>query len=340
MKKNKKWLMLSLVVVLLIALHLVLRPRAQISLNGTVLSNENVMIIVNGVGEKSQLDEDGMVYFDYSDVGKHLIVNPVNLRTSTKSIGGTHKELELGKNELKITEYDTDMGLTSEFNNEDKELIKNMEQLRLGRYRFDVETSVEDILKTLVLRLRESDPSSKAASILNSWLINLPNEIKTKKTDEFGFESLSLAEVLDVVLMRTGHTWRVLDGELVLEKVNRSEHPFTREKLEGIRLDVVDFEKEATLRDGINFMRSRARELDGELEPEKKGVSFIFRNTSVRDTTTMMGDEVPMKDALSDRVIGELRMRNVSMKELLTIICRRGGVTWHVGKHAIIFKNK
>jgi len=55
-----------------------------------------------------------------------------------------------------------------------------------------------------------------------------------------------------------------------------------RNKLQRIQLTNVEFTDDTTVRQAINFLRLRARELDDtELDPARKGINFVFRDRSV-----------------------------------------------------------
>jgi general secretion pathway protein D len=115
---------------------------------------------------------------------------------------------------------------------------------------------------------------------------------------------------------------------------------YLRQKLQSIMLPLVEFDDDATVRDAINFLRLRARELDiGELDPSKKGLNFVFRNPTVVDGGEGMG----ANDGIAEEVskienikIGGLKIRNVPMEEALRQICQKSGLRYKVENYSIV----
>ncbi|MFT5904538.1 MAG: general secretion pathway protein D [Cryomorphaceae bacterium] len=115
---------------------------------------------------------------------------------------------------------------------------------------------------------------------------------------------------------------------------------YLRQKLQGIMLPQVDFDNDATVRDAINFLRQRARELDtAELDPNKKGLNFVFRNPTVVDGGEGMGDPdaaTVQGDKIEDISLGELRISNIPMEEALRQICQMTGLRYKVENYSIV----
>jgi hypothetical protein len=107
-----------------------------------------------------------------------------------------------------------------------------------------------------------------------------------------------------------------------------------RNKLSNIQLPLVEFDEEATVKDAINFLRSRARELDSnELDPAKKGLNFSFRNATIVDAAEGMGDagiELEGINDIENIKLGSLKLRNVPMDEALRQIAQKTGLRYKV----------
>ncbi|MFT5632336.1 MAG: hypothetical protein ACI9SQ_000040 [Rubritalea sp.] len=107
-----------------------------------------------------------------------------------------------------------------------------------------------------------------------------------------------------------------------------------RNKLSNIQLPLVDFDEDATVKDAINFLRSRASELDSnELDPAKKGLSFSFRNPTIVDAAEGMGDagiELEGINDIENIKLGSLKLRNVPMDEALRQIAQKTGLRYKV----------
>ncbi len=115
---------------------------------------------------------------------------------------------------------------------------------------------------------------------------------------------------------------------------------YLRQKLQTIMLPLVEFEDDATVRDAINFLRLRARELDtNELDPNKKGLNFVFRNPAVVDAGEGMGEaeDAPTPGTkIEDIALGGLRLSNVPMEEALRQICEMSGLRFKVESYSVV----
>lgn len=121
---------------------------------------------------------------------------------------------------------------------------------------------------------------------------------------------------------------------------------YQRKKLQSILLDVVDFDEDTTVRDAINFLRLRARELDTEeLDPNKKGLNFVFRNPTVVDAGAEMedgnggagaGGGGAEADKIENIKLGSLKIRNIPMEEALRQICQNTGLRYKVENYSVV----
>jgi len=116
-------------------------------------------------------------------------------------------------------------------------------------------------------------------------------------------------------------------------------------KLDRIKLERVELIEDTTFRQAINFMRLRARELDNGVPVTKRGLSFVFRDRGLKNIENKRLDDADEEgfgdqDKIENRMIGGFCMQHVSLREALTVICRRGGIQWHVGEFRVIFSNR
>jgi len=113
-----------------------------------------------------------------------------------------------------------------------------------------------------------------------------------------------------------------------------------RQKLQTIVLPLVEFDEDATVRDAINFLRQRARELDTtQLDPEKKGLNFVFRNPTVVDAVDTLGDVTAGSDESSkieNIQLGSLKIRNIPLEEALRQICQNTGLRYKVEDYSVV----
>ncbi|MFT5906699.1 MAG: tetratricopeptide (TPR) repeat protein, partial [Cryomorphaceae bacterium] len=127
------------------------------------------------------------------------------------------------------------------------------------------------------------------------------------------------------------------ETDMVNGRINKGQNEALaiRNKLTTIQLPLVEFDDEATVGDAINFLRSRARELDSEeLDPNKKGLSFAFRNPSVVDSAG--SDAVADIDKIEDIKLGGLKLRNIPMDEALRQIVQVSGLRYKTTDQGIV----
>ncbi|MBK1791269.1 hypothetical protein [Persicirhabdus sediminis] len=91
-------------------------------------------------------------------------------------------------------------------------------------------------------------------------------------------------------------------------------------ELESIVIPVVDFEN-TSVEEAIDFLRIRARELDREVEPSYKGVSFIIRKTrsNVEYENTENTEDLLSSDVNSTNAI-TLKAENIKLVDALAEI--------------------
>jgi len=115
---------------------------------------------------------------------------------------------------------------------------------------------------------------------------------------------------------------------------------YQRQKLQSIMLPLVEFDDDATVRDAINFLRQRARELDDkELDPNKKGLNFVFRNPTIVDAGEGMGEDdgdAVEGEKIENIKLGGLRIRNIPMEEALRQICQMTGLRYKVENYSVV----
>ena len=150
------------------------------------------------------------------------------------------------------------------------------------------------------------------------------------------------------MLMQVDQAWEIAvppqmqeNNSTLVGDLNPSMNPalYQRQKLQSIMLPLVEFDEDATVRDAINFLRQRARELDDkELDPNKKGLNFVFRNSTVVDAGGMgEGDEVAEEGEKIENIkLGGLKIRNVPMEEALRQICQMTGLRYKVENYSVV----
>lgn len=126
------------------------------------------------------------------------------------------------------------------------------------------------------------------------------------------------------------------------EGINVSNNPaqYNRQKLQSIILPLVEFDEDSTVRDAIDSLRQRARELDtNELDPDKKGLNFLIRNTAIVDISSEIGDGAPNSETtnkIENIKIGALELRNVPLEEALRQICQVAGLRYKVEDFSVV----
>jgi len=124
---------------------------------------------------------------------------------------------------------------------------------------------------------------------------------------------------------------------------NKNPALLLRNKLQRIQLTNVEFTDDTTVRQAINFLRLRARELDDtELDPGSKGINFVFRDRSVAADPGLAdlegGDDGAFDDAnkIENIKLGELVLRNVPLEEALKQICSKTGLRFKVENFSVV----
>lgn len=115
---------------------------------------------------------------------------------------------------------------------------------------------------------------------------------------------------------------------------------YLRQKLQSIMLPLVEFDEDATVRDAINFLRQRSRELDvQELDPNRKGLNFVLRNPTVVDAASAIGEGEEISDEggkIENIKLGGLRIRNIPLEEALRQICEMTGLRYKVENYSVV----
>jgi len=138
------------------------------------------------------------------------------------------------------------------------------------------------------------------------------------------------------VPLKLRSTGRTEDG------ISQSNNPalYLRQKLQNIRLPLVDFDEDTTVRDAIQSLRQRARELDvDELDPNKKGLNFVIRNATTFDVADEIGEgggEAEEASKIENIVVGALNLRNVPLEEALKQVCQTAGLRFKVEDYSVV----
>lgn len=121
---------------------------------------------------------------------------------------------------------------------------------------------------------------------------------------------------------------------------------YLRRKLQRIQLETVEFTADTTVRQAINFLRLRARELDNEeLDASRRGLNFVFRDRGVKEDGAGglledEGDDAGGGFGDSDKIenikLGELNLRNVPLEEALKQICQKTGLRYKVENYSVV----
>ncbi len=121
---------------------------------------------------------------------------------------------------------------------------------------------------------------------------------------------------------------------------------YLRRKLQRIQLETVEFTADTTVRQAINFLRLRARELDvDELDATKRGLNFVFRDRGVKgaqggldglDDEQDAGAGFGDSDKIENIKLGELNLRNVPLEEALKQICQKTGLRYKVENYSVV----
>ncbi len=151
------------------------------------------------------------------------------------------------------------------------------------------------------------------------------------------------------MLMQVDQAWEVAVppqiqdvNNLTTNNAGSSVNPalYLRQKLQSIMLPLVEFDEDATVRDAINFLRQRSRELDDqELDPNRKGLNFVLRNPTVVDVAAEIGDGPEISDEgskIENIKLGGLRIRNIPLEEALRQICEMTGLRYKVENYSVV----
>lgn len=218
--------------------------------------------------------------------------------------------------------------------------VKNVEKVRKLLYRaqsyYDEAKFDHAILEFKeVLRI---DPHNKAAR-------RGMEKVSSAKSDYY---RAAYDQTRASMLTQVDQAWEISvppaiqEGQGIGTNSNTTVSPalYLRQKLQSIMLPLVEFENDATVRDAINFLRQRARELDTEeLDPAKKGLNFIFRNPTIVDGGEGMGEGDGIADEI-DKIeninLGGLTIRNIPMEEALRQICQKSGLRYKVENYSVV----
>lgn len=115
---------------------------------------------------------------------------------------------------------------------------------------------------------------------------------------------------------------------------------YNKRKLQNIMLESVDFDEDTTVKQAINYLRQRSRELDQELDPRKRGLNFVIRDTrTAPEGLSLEGEEgegLGEQGKIEDIKFGELKLNNVPMDEVLKQITRNAQLRFKAEDFGIV----
>jgi len=101
----------------------------------------------------------------------------------------------------------------------DRDIENRLEKIQFEHIEFTDDITLRQALNFLALRLRESDPPSPLSAKLVECRKGLPDEVKQKIIGKLKLKEVSYAEALDVLFLRVGLTWEIVNGDLVVEEI-------------------------------------------------------------------------------------------------------------------------
>lgn len=124
---------------------------------------------------------------------------------------------------------------------------------------------------------------------------------------------------------------------------------YLQNKLNNIIIDRVDFDN-VSLDEALDFLRLRAREKDTEPSEENRGINFVVRRPTVKntlDTAPASGgdafgnsslDNAPAEPPvdIANQRIDQLKLRNVPLGTVLQYICDKMGLRYKLDEHSVI----
>jgi len=145
------------------------------------------------------------------------------------------------------------------------------------------------------------------------------------------------------MLMEVDEAWETAVPPAISERTSENKALTTRKKLQNTTLANVEFGEETTVKQAINFLRLRSRELDQSgSDSTKKGLTFGFRDRGVTDSDTdgfaslEEAGEFGDSSKIEDIKVGELNLRNVPMEEALRQIAQKTGLRYKVEDNEIV----
>lgn len=117
---------------------------------------------------------------------------------------------------------------------------------------------------------------------------------------------------------------------------------YIQQKLNNIIIPVVNFDN-TTVEEALDFLRLRARELDPETDPSKKGLNFVIRKPRVvggdagdAAAGDDLGADLGGGPAVESLRIKELKLRNVPLGQVLQYICDAARLRYKLDEHSVI----
>lgn len=145
------------------------------------------------------------------------------------------------------------------------------------------------------------------------------------------------------MLMEVDGAWETAVPATPEKQKSLSKSQLTRDRLQRIELENLEFTEDTTVRQAINFLRLRARELDtDEVDADKRGLNFKFRDRAVSDSGLDSFHESEEAGGFGDSSkienikVGELNLRNIPIEEALKQIAQKTGLRYKVEDEGIV----
>lgn len=177
-------------------------------------------------------------------------------------------------------------------------------------------------------RSRELDTTEVDPSMRGLNIRILDPKTSNIEIHELKLRNVSLHHVFTALAEQTGTVVEFGDESILFRPAGPAKGPTvikpsgaTAAKAKVIMVPVIDLQG-STLAEAVDFLRSRSRELDtAELDPKKKGINFRI-----------------LTEELSETVIHELKLRNVSTHTAITAIAEATGTVVEFGDESVLFK--
>lgn len=220
-------------------------------------------------------------------------------------------------------------------------IIEKLNSIIIPRLDFE-DTTIEEAINFLRMRameldVKELDPMKKGLNFVIRKPHPAPAGVAADlKIRELRLKNVPLGMALKYICDQTNLRYTVDDTAVVLSSPDEvdakaaapavdAKAAAIQHKLKSIIIPKVDFE-DTPIEEAINFLRTRATELDvQELDPKKKGLNFVIRS--------QRGGDAPI-------LINGLSLRNVSLGTVLKYICEQTNLSYTVDEVAVTLSPK